>query len=238
MSFRFLGITLAATLLLFTVALKNDVALSAAQGPVKVEVSSKRIPVGTPIEVKMGTSINTVSSNVGDQFYATLTKDIKTDKQVVLPAGTVIRGTIGEVKRSKLLSYGGEVLLMFDHIVTPVGKQVPIYAYIENNEFINYAGNITSGMTYGTEFQKGFEKSKDITVVATKWGVDTGLKSLKGVPVVLTAPIGAIGGFLGGTGYFLGSTIYSVFKKGEDVFLAPGQLLTIKLAQPLDIPLN
>lgn len=240
MKFRVINILLI-ILCLCGLWMKDNIAQSAAggpSGPVKVEVASKRIPSGTAVPIKIGTAINTISSSVGDQFYATLTNDIKVDNTVVLPAGSVIRGTIGQVKRSRLLSSGGQILLMFDHVVTPVGKQIPVYAYIKDNDNVNCDGNLTAGTSYKKEFIKGFNKGKAITVNATKWGVSTGADVWGGAPLAITAPVGAIGGFFGGTGYFLGKTIISIFQKGGEVFIAPGQIITIVLAQPLDVPVN
>jgi len=239
MKFRLMAVLLI-VLCLCALGIKNNEAQSAGgpSGPVKVEVASKRIPAGTAIPIKIGTSINTISSNVGDQFYATLTNDVKINDTVVLPAGSVIRGTIGQVKRARLLSSGGQILLMFDHVVTPVGKQIPIYAYIKDNACVNIDGNLTAGTSYGKEFIKGFNKGKEITITATKWGVETGSKYWNGAPLAVTAPVGVIGGFFGGTGYFLGKTIISIFQKGGEIFIAPGQIFTVVLAQPLDIPVN
>ena len=60
----------------------------------------------------------------------------------------------------------------------------------------------------------------------------------KGVPVVLTAPVCAIGGALGGGGYIVGKSVYNVFLKGSEVMLPQGTLLNITLSRSLDIPIN
>ncbi|MDD3593869.1 MAG: hypothetical protein PHX18_04495 [Candidatus Gastranaerophilales bacterium] len=209
-----------------------------SSGPVKIEVSSRRIPEGTVVPLKMESTVSSITSSVGDQFNASITEDIILGDNIILPAGSMIRGTVGKVKKANLLVKGARILLFFDHIVTPVGKQVPLYAYITDNPNVNYEGDIVSPTSYGKEFKKDASKSKAIIVNSTKWGVDTGLEHLAGVPVVLTAPVGAIGGSLGGSGFLVGKSIYNIFKKGGDIVINPGQIIHIKTAQPLDIPVN
>lgn len=204
----------------------------------KIDIQSKRIPAGTRVKIRMATHLNTITSNAGDQFNSTLTQDIKSGHDIILPAGTMIRGTVGYVKRAGLLSSGAEILLSFDHVVTPVGKQVPIYAVISNFDNLTLGGGLSSGSTYGGEVNKGFLKGKEIVTGATSWGVESGSSFWGGYPVIVTVPVSAAAGAVGGASYFLGKTVISIFQKGGDVMIAPGQILEIRLTQPLDIPVN
>jgi len=206
--------------------------------PVKVEISSQRVPVGTVIPLKLESQINTLSASMGDQFNATLTSDIMINDKVVLPAGSVVRGTIGNMRKAGLFMKEGKVMLIFDHIVTPAGKQVPLYAYLAHDSYISYEGYITGGTSYSKAFKKDAAKGKSIMVNTTTYGVDVGLKHWAGVPVVLTAPTCAIGGALGGGGYIVGKSFYNMFVKGGDVLLEAGTPLNITLSKALDIPVN
>ena len=204
----------------------------------KVDIKSKRIPDGTKIKVRIETPLNKITSNVGDQFNATVVQDVRSDSDVILPSGTMLRGTIGYIQRSRLLSSGAEILLSFDHIVTPMGKQVPLYAVLTNTENLTLGGGIASGTTYGGEVNKGFTKGKEMAVDATGWGIDTGSSFWRGVPVVVTVPVAATAGTVGGASYCAGKAIVSIFRKGDDVLIAPGKVYEIRLTQPLDIPVN
>lgn len=206
--------------------------------PVKIEVSSQRIPVGTVLPLRLESTINTISSNMGDQFNATLTSDVMIEDKIILPAGSVVRGTVGNIKRASFFVKEAQVMLIFDHIVTPTGKQVPLYAYLTGNPKINYEGYITGGSSYGKNFKKDAKKGKDILVNTTTFGVDKGLEYLGGVPVVLTAPCCAIGGALGGGGFIIGKSIYNMFVKGADVILQPGTSLNATITKSLDVPVN
>ena len=205
---------------------------------VKVEVSSHRIPAGTVIPVKLESAISTSYAAMGDQFTATLPADVIVGDKILLPAGSVIRGTVGKMNKANLCRKEGKVLLMFDHIVTPAGKQLPVYAYMTGYSNVNYEGYITGGTSYAKEFKKDAGKGKDIVVNSTTYGVDKGLEYWGGVPVVLTAPVCAIGGAIGGGGYIIGKSIYNIFVKGADVNLAKGTVMNITLSRPLDVPVN
>lgn len=205
---------------------------------VKVEVSSQRIPAGTVIPIKLESVISTSYADIGDQFTATLPADVMVGDKILLPAGSVIRGTVGKMKKANFCRKEAKIMLMFDHIVTPAGKQLPIYAYMTGYSNVNYEGYITGGSSYAKEFKKDASKGKDIVVNSTTYGVDKGLEYLGGVPVVITAPVCAIGGAIGGGGYIVGKSIYNVFVRGAEVSLDKGTIMNITLAQPLDVPVN
>ena len=205
---------------------------------VKVEVSSQRIPAGTVIPVKLESPVSTVYADIGDQFTATLPADVLVGDKILLPAGSVIRGTIGKLKKANLCRKEAKIMLMFDHIVTPAGKQLPIYAYMAGYSNVDYEGYITGGTSYAKEFKKDASKGKDIVVNSTTYGVDKGLEYWGGVPVVLTAPVCAIGGAIGGGGYIVGKSIYNIFVRGGEVNLDKGTIINITLAKPLDVPVN
>ncbi|MCR4880700.1 MAG: hypothetical protein K6A44_01930 [bacterium] len=205
---------------------------------VKVEVSSQRIPAGTVIPVKLETAISTTYVDTGDQFTAILPADVLVGDKILLPAGSVIRGTVGKTKKANFCRKEAQIMLIFDHIVTPAGKQLPIYAYMTGYSNVNYEGYITGGTSYAKEFKKDASKGKDIVVNATTYGVDKGLEYWGGVPVVLTAPVCALGGAIGGCGYIVGKSIYNVFVKGDEVNLGKGTVMNITLAKPLDVPVN
>ena len=52
----------------------------------------------------------------------------------------------------------------------------------------------------------------------------------------LTTPFCAIGGFLGGVGYFVGDSVADMFRKGKEVNINTGDIITVKLINPIDIP--
>ena len=41
---------------------------------------------------------------------------------------------------------------------------------------------------------------------------------------------------MGGVGYFVGDSIADMFRKGKDVYINTGDVLTVQLINPIDIP--
>jgi hypothetical protein len=75
------------------------------------------IPVGTELDVRLQTHLNSATAKVEQRFEATTVVDLKMDENVVLPAGTVVRGFVGSVRAATRTSRQGSLTLSFDEIV-------------------------------------------------------------------------------------------------------------------------
>lgn len=195
----------------------------------------KRLPRGTRMELKAAEPVTTADAKVGTTFSAVLTNNLKLEKQMVLPAGTLVRGNVQMVKRAGRLSRSGELYLNFDHVVTPSGRQLPIKAGICSNFKLTKEGAITTGGGYGYAVGQTWNKSVDIVKSATNWGLNSGSEIFTGAEYILT-PIGAVGGVIAGTGYFIIDSVADIFKKGDDIIINQGQPFDILLLEPLDVP--
>ena len=121
----------------------------------------------------------------------------------------------------------------FDHIVTTNGKQLPLDMIISGKVNLNYDGGVYHNKGYGEAIQKNWDKTVDITVNATEVGLD-----MFGRVRIITVPVCAIGGALGGGLYFLGDSVVDMFRKGQDVEFNQDEILTVILTQPIDVPIN
>ena len=127
---------------------------------INANIKTKRVPAGTVITLKVLDPVGSSTSSLGDQFDLMVTENIKVDNSIVIPQGSVIRGSIEEVSAPKILYKGGIIRLYFDHIVSATGKQVPFYAGICNNKNVTYDGALSSKTTYKTVAQSvGFLKT-------------------------------------------------------------------------------
>ena len=107
-------------------------------GPFKADAKTKRIPAGTTFQLEFLQPVSTFSGNAGDSFVATLLNEQASGASVVLPAGTVVRGSIFEVKTAKRFSRGAKLYLDFDHVVTPTGRQIPLDMAVAQFDKIYY----------------------------------------------------------------------------------------------------
>ncbi len=205
----------------------------ASSAVLKSNAITKRIPAGTKFTIKLLDPISTKTSNEGDYFSAVLINDEKTPTSVILPAGSMIRGSVTKIVPAKCFSRGAIAYIDFDHIVTTNGKQLPLDMIISGKVNLKFDGGVYHNRGYGEAIQNNWDKTVDITVNATEAGLDA-----FGPVRIITVPVCAIGGALGGGLYFLGDSVVDMFKKGQDVEFNQDEILTVILTQPIDVPIN
>jgi len=207
---------------------------NAFAGAFKADARTKRIPAGTVFQLQFLQPVSTFSGCEGDSFVATIKNELSTDNNVIIPAGSVVRGSLSKVNTAKRFSRGAKLYLDFDHVVTPTGRQIPLDMAVCQFDNINYDGALYKNLGYGEAVKKNYERSVEITKNATNYGLSAG-ESAPGIQY-LTTPICAVGGFIGGVGYWLGDSVADMFRKGQDVYINKGDTLNVKLLNPIDIP--
>ncbi len=205
--------------------------------PFKADAKTKRIPAGTKLKVELMEALYTQIGNQGDAFNAMLLEDQKSPTGVVLPAGSIIRGSIGKITPKRMLSRGAVLYMDFDHVVTPNGRQLPLSMGVCNRAKITDDGGLYETKGYGEALQKNWQKTVEIAQNTTQFGIDAGESSFNGA-VFITAPVCAIGGAMGGGAYLIGDSLVDLFRKGLDVQLNKGTVLDVMLTQPIDVPVN
>lgn len=220
-------------LVLGTIALSLSM-MSVQAGTFKADARTKRIPAGTVFQLEFLQPVGTYSGGIGDSFTATIKNEQTTDTGVIIPAGTVVRGSINEVKTAKRFSRGAKLYLDFDHVVTPTGRQIPLDMAVCQFENIYYDGGLYKNLGYGEAVKANYDRGVEITKSTTEYGMKAG-DTAPGMQY-LTTPFCAIGGFLGGIGYFVGDSIADMFRKGQEVNINTGDIITVKLINPIDIP--
>ncbi len=209
---------------------------SAVNKQINANIKTKRVPEGTVITLKLLDPVSSAAGSLGDQFDLMVVENVKVKNSVVIPQGSVIRGSIEEIQAPKMLYKGGLVRLYFDHIVSSTGKQVPVYAGICNNKNVTYDGALSSKTNYGTAFSNTIETTKNIVVKPTSWAWDKGEDMLNGAPKYVFAPLTAIVSAPVAGVYFIGDSIADVFKKGKNIELNQGETIQVQLLKPLDMP--
>lgn len=202
---------------------------------IKADAMTKRIPMGTKLDLEMVSTVTTETLSEGEMFSAYLTRDIKSGYYIVLPKGTVVRGNTARIIEPKILSRSAILYLTFDHIVAPNGKQIPLKAGLCAPFNLNDEGAIDGGGNYGSALRENWSKSGEIIKKSTQWGISSGEDLFKGGKYLVT-PISAIGGTIAGAGYLVGDSIIDLFRKGKDVVIYKGEPFSIMLIEPLDVP--
>lgn len=210
---------------------------AAFSAPFKADAKTKRIPAGTKLKLQLIDSVNTLVGSEGDAFNAMLIEDQISGTSVILPAGSVIRGSISKIKPVKMLSRGAVLYLDFDHVVTPNGRQLPLSMAVCDRAKMTNDGGLYTSKGYGEAIQKNWARTVEITKNAAQLGSDLGDEAFNGGNYIMT-PIFAIGGGFGGGAYLVGDSIIDLFRKGDDVILNKGSIVDVVITNPIDVPIN
>lgn len=203
---------------------------------VKGNVESKRLESGTCLKLKLLTPLNTDELSIGQEFSSVLCDDIIVEKTLILPKGTLLRGTVSKISKKKRLSKSALLYLRFDHIVIPSGRQLPIKAGLCNNDNLSVDGAIDGGGNYLNEIKRNLNNTGTIMKKTANWGVNAGDNILYGFGKIITVPVGFFGAAVGGTGYLIGDSLIDLFRLGKPVILQQDDILYILLTRPLDVP--
>ena len=202
--------------------------------PFSGNAKTKRIPAGTVLSLKMLTPIDTSYNATGNEFSAMLITDQKADDNddVILPMGSIVRGSVKSIEPSKRLSKGAILYLDFDHVVTPNGRQVPLSLTVTGRADVTFDGGITTTKGYKDAWRKTCTKSADITRKSVNWGKGVTDNSFKYVVI----PAAAVGGAIGTTGYFVYDSVADAIRKGKDVKIQKDDIIDVVLVEPVDAP--
>lgn len=157
----------------------------------------------------------------GDEFFAEVTSDVVGDKGVILPKGTLAHGIIKQTSEAKRLGRDGYVDLSFDYLVTPDGREIMI------------EGKMSTRMHPIKSAAKIVATDVGYTAVGGVLGGMTAM-NLLGIEAAIAsqgytvAGGAAIGGAIG-----LGMSLY---RKGKDVLIAPGDEIRVKIKSNVSLP--
>jgi len=110
------------------------------------------VPVGTELDVRLQTALNSGTAKVEDRFEATTLVDLEQDGGVLIPAGSVVRGVVTDVKSAGRVERKGSLALSFDQ-VTVNGRSHPMRGTVtqtfESGGYRQDAGKIGTGAVVG-----------------------------------------------------------------------------------------
>lgn len=157
----------------------------------------------------------------GDEFFAVVSEDVLADSGVLLPVGTVAHGTIKNIVDPKRLGRDGYIELSFDYLITPDGREIPI------------EGGMTSKLTPAKSLPKAVGENIAYTAAGGVYGAVAAVEVLGLEGAVLSQGYSVLGGVAIGGAIALG---LSLFRKGKDVLIAPGDEIKVKIKSTEEIP--
>ena len=164
---------------------------------------------GTVFGVELLETLSSASSRPGETFRARVTRDLRQDGRVVIPAGSEVVGEVTEAVPLRKVGGRAKLAVRFTDLVLPTGNSVPIEASFvgqgkseTGRDAATIGGAAAGGAILGRVLNKG-DRSKG---------------------AVIGAIIGAVVG-----------TAVASRTQGEEVTIAEGTVVDLKLDQAVEI---
>jgi hypothetical protein len=184
---------------------------------VVVPAGSNSIPEGAKLIVELENRLSSKESRAGDRFRArTSSPVVDEDGRTLLPAGSIIEGTVVDAQPAKRRRRSGIIQLTFENLRLEDDRTIPIRGKPTNadandrNRF-DEEGNVKSPST-----TKG-----SLKIAGASAGAGLAIGAAAG---------GALAG--AGIGAVAGLTV-ALLMKGSDVVIEPGHLFALELIQPV-----
>ena len=157
----------------------------------------------------------------GDEFFAEVTDEVKGDKGVIIPKGTVAHGKITQTADPKRLGRSGWIALDFDYLITPDGREIPI------------EGKMSTKLHPVTEASKIAVQDVGYTLAGGAIGGFMALNWLGLEAAIVSQGYTLSGGAAVGGAIGLGMAL---IRKGHDVLIAPGDQIRVKINTTVPLP--
>lgn len=178
------------------------------------------VPEGTVLSIAMTTFLNTRSTRAGDTFYAETAYPVWISQYLVIPQGSLIRGTVTEVIRPGKIKGRGRLALRIDSVQLPNGVIRNLIASLESIHSPGAEKLNDSRETVESDSSKGADAG--ILAATTGQGAMIGAIADGGTGTAIGAGAGAAAGL---------ATI--LFSRGPDLILEPGMQFDLRLKQPV-----
>jgi hypothetical protein len=185
---------------------------------VAVAQNNVSIPAGTPLKVKLVTTLSTFSNKSGDPFSGRLIEPVVIGGKTVIPIGATVRGRVTKVNEPRRIAGKPTIGLFPETLILPNGERFMLNAPVVDT-------NLRHGTDVNEEgqFKGNGHDGKDLTEI----GMGTGGGMLVG---------GLIGG---GKGLLIGgavgatATVAHWLGKHRSTTLPSGTELTLELSRPM-----
>lgn len=188
--------------------LETKVSASTPAPPVEPSFTEVALPTGTLLDLELLTPLDSAVNVVGDEVLARTLSPLQLHGRRVLEAGSEVEGRITEVEASGKVKGRSRLAFGFDRLTTPSG--------------------VVDIRTSFVSLEAKSGKKKDAAVIGAAAGVGAIVGGIIGGKK--GAAIGASIGGAGGTGVVLST-------KGEEIRLAEGTELNLRLDAPVSLRL-
>ncbi len=179
-----------------------------------------KIEATKDIELTVSQVLNGATSIEGDEFFAEVSTDVLAGSGVLLPKGTIAHGRIKDIIEPKRMGRNGYIELSFDYLITPDGREIPI------------EGDMTSKLNPAQTTAKVVGESVASTAIGGVTGAMAAIEIAGIEGAIVSHGYTVLGGAAIGGVIALGM---SLFRKGQDVLISPGDVIKVKIKSTDDI---
>jgi len=194
-------------------------------GPVTTDPASTRVvPAGTVIPVNLTSRISTKHANEGDGIYAQTAVPIVVNNEILIPAGSFVRGKISHVKQPGRIKGRAELTFSFQNMTLPTGDTFEVYASLGGT-----GGTVERKGEATIVRDKGDDGEQVLTDSAKGGGTGAVVGGVYGRGVGGAAKGAAVGAAAGAAG----SSLAALIRRGDALVLEPGTMIEIVLDRPI-----
>jgi TolA-binding protein len=132
----------------------SDTRSNDSYGSTRERQSTRRgqIPAGQELDARLDRELNSDTAQVEDRFTATTVADLYQGNDVLIPAGSTLRGVVSSVQKATRTQRKGSLTVAFDQI-TVQGRTYPLHAVVtqalESEGIKGEVGKIGAGSAVG-----------------------------------------------------------------------------------------
>jgi len=183
------------------------------------------VPAGTKIPIQLRQAVSTKQAQPGDPIYAQTTFPIIIDNQVMIPAGTFVKGMVDTSKRAGRIKGKAELQFHLTNLIYPNGYTLDFAAAVDQ-----VPGSPGTHMKEPGKIERDSAKGEDLKKIAD--GAATGGQ----IGALAGATSGSVRGLgVGGVGGIAAGTLIGVLARGADVRFEIGDGVEVSLNRPIAV---
>lgn len=192
------------------------------------------VAAGTQFRAQLKNTIDSGSSQPGEEIRCTIGDPVYANGSEVIPAGSLLVGNVTSVTPASRFKAGanGKIDIRFNAVETPDGRRIPLQASVDASGGVKLTGGSTAGRVGKGLVTTGVGAAGG-AALGTALGAIVGgtARGNVGRSTAMGAVFGtALGAGVGGVG--------AIVRKGSDVKIPAGTSLAVKLDENMQVTLN
>lgn len=92
--------------------------------------AAQSVPEGTPLKVRLETTLSTFSNKAGDPFTGKISEPVMVDGKSVIPVGATVEGRVLKVSEPRRIKGKPTIAILPEHVVMPDGQRYMLNAVL------------------------------------------------------------------------------------------------------------